>query len=119
MLYLSKQERIVLIALLSFGLIAIGARFFLKTRQNLIFNKQYPGLGKDTQSIIRKSQTININKADMETLQQLPGIGPSLAKRIVEYRRENGEFSQIEDLMNIKGMGIKKFEKLKQYVIIE
>lgn len=119
MLYLSRQERIVLTALLAFGLIGVGVKFFSKTRPDLVFSQKHPTLGKDAGKIIRQSQTVNINKADIQTFEQIPGIGPSLAKQIVEYRRENGCFSQIEDLMNIKGIGKKKFDTMKQYLSVE
>lgn len=61
---------------------------------------------------------ININKADIENLKQLPGVGDSLAERIFNYRKENGNFKSIEDLKNVSGIGDKKFESLKEYISI-
>lgn len=60
---------------------------------------------------------VNINTATLEELQTLPGIGPSVSKRIVDYRQKNGAFKKPEDLMNVRGIGEKSFLKLKPLVI--
>lgn len=62
---------------------------------------------------------ININKANVEELQKINGIGESLANRIVNYRKENGKFSTIEELKNVSGIGDKKYESIKEYVVIK
>ena len=59
---------------------------------------------------------VDINKATANDLQKLPGIGPSLAKRIVAYREKHGPFRRVEDLMAIKGIGFKKWNEIKPYV---
>jgi comEA protein len=64
------------------------------------------------------SSPININTATQAQFESLPGIGPKVAQRIVEYRQKNGQFKKIEDLMNVKGIGEKSFLKLKPYVSI-
>ena len=61
---------------------------------------------------------ININTADQSTLELLPGIGPSYAKRIIEYRIQNGGFSDISELTKVKGIGEKRFEKIRAFVTI-
>ena len=62
---------------------------------------------------------VNINKATITELTQLPGVGESLAKRIIEYRNINGKFKSIEDLKNVSGIGEKKLENLREYIIIK
>ena len=64
-----------------------------------------------------KSSKVNINKADVSELQNLPGVGVSLAEKIFNYRKENGNFKKIEDLKNVNGIGEKKFEALKEYIL--
>ena len=57
---------------------------------------------------------INLNKADEDNLQEIPGIGPSMAKKIILYRNENGNFKSIEELKNVSGIGDKKFDSMKE-----
>ena len=61
---------------------------------------------------------VNINSATEIELQTIPGIGPSMAKKILDYRTANGEYGQIEDLRNIKGMGEKLFEKIREWITL-
>ena len=62
---------------------------------------------------------VNINTADKETLSSLPGIGPVIAERIVEYREKNESFKKKEDIMNVKGIGDKTFQKIKDLIVVE
>lgn len=66
-----------------------------------------------------KKQKVNINEAKQEDFEQLPGIGPSIAQRIVEYRDQNGKFTSIDELQEVKGIGEAKFENIKEYVTIK
>lgn len=63
-----------------------------------------------------EKKLISINTADMDQLIELPGIGQSTAKKIIEYRNNNGLFQNIEELKNIKGIGEAKFNKLKELI---
>ncbi len=75
------------------------------------------------EGIIEKSdkslEKININTADVGILCNLPGVGESLATRIIKYREENGKFKSIEDLKNVSGIGEKKFESLREYIVVK
>ncbi len=64
------------------------------------------------------SGRVNINLADEKTLDSLPGIGPAMAKRIIDYRNTEGMFQSPEDLKKIKGIGDAKFEKLKDRITV-
>ncbi len=64
------------------------------------------------------SGKVNLNAATESDLTTLPGIGPSKAKAILEYRQQNGRFKSVDDLKNVTGIGEKTFEKLKQYIEI-
>ena len=62
---------------------------------------------------------ININTAHETELEELPGIGPSLASRIIEYRNQNGNFKDIADIKNVTGIGDSKFEKIKDLIKVK
>lgn len=61
---------------------------------------------------------INLNTATEKELQELPGIGPAMSARIVEYRESNGAFQSIDDIKKVRGIGASKFEKLKDRVTL-
>jgi competence protein ComEA len=61
---------------------------------------------------------IDINNANAEQLTVIPGIGKVMAERIVQFRDQNGSFKRIEDLLKIKGIGEKSFQKIRPYVKI-
>ncbi|HEX2165511.1 MAG TPA: helix-hairpin-helix domain-containing protein [Thermoanaerobaculia bacterium] len=62
---------------------------------------------------------VNVNQAGAEELALLPRIGPSTARRIVDFREENGPFRAVEDLMLVRGIGEKTFDLLSPYVALE
>lgn len=64
------------------------------------------------------TELVNINTATLDELNSLPGIGPTLAQRIIDYRTENGNFSTIEDLMNVSGIGVSTFEDIKDLITV-
>lgn len=66
-----------------------------------------------------KKQKVNINEAKQEDFEELPGIGPSIAKKIIEYREQNGKFTSIDELQEVKGIGEAKFENIKEYIMVK
>ena len=60
----------------------------------------------------------NINTAKQTELETLPGIGPSLALKIINYRKENGNFKNKEDIKNVNGIGDSKYENIKEFIEI-
>ena len=66
-----------------------------------------------------KSKMININKASQTELETLPGIGPSIALKIINFRNENGKFSSIEDLKKVSGIGENKYENIKNLICVK
>lgn len=66
-----------------------------------------------------KEEKININKAAQTEIETLPGIGPSTALKIINYRNEHGKFKNIEDIKNVSGIGDSKFENIKEYICVE
>ena len=61
---------------------------------------------------------ININTADEKELQQIKGIGPALAGRIIDYRENNGAFQSIEEIKKVRGIGDKTFEKMRDQITV-
>lgn len=64
------------------------------------------------------AQAVNVNWASAADLERLPGVGPALAQRIVEYRLQHGYFLRLEDLMQVHGIGPKKLEALRPFVTL-
>ena len=61
---------------------------------------------------------INLNYADSDTLQIIPGIGPAKAQNIIDYREKTGKFKKIEEIMNVSGIGEKTFDSIKDYITV-
>jgi len=61
----------------------------------------------------------NLNEITLEQLDELPGIGPALAERIIAYRDEQGPFTRIEQLNEVKGIGERTLEKLRPYLTLD
>jgi competence protein ComEA len=77
-------------------------------------------LGAGIGAVIAQEQVkININKATVDELCNLKRIGPSYAQRIVDYREQNGPFQKPEDIMQVKGIGLKTFEANKEIIVCE
>ena len=64
-------------------------------------------------------QKININTADETALQLLPGVGPVLAQRIVDWRETNGYFTAAEDLLAVEGIGAAKLQDIRDFITIQ
>jgi competence protein ComEA len=74
-------------------------------------------LATDTSDINQKP--VNLNTATLEELITVPHIGPVTAEKIIEYRNEHGKFKRIDDILKIKGIGVKTLERIKGEVTIE
>ena len=64
-------------------------------------------------------KSVNINAADKESLKRLPGIGEKTAQNIIDYRSKTGGFKTLDELMEVKGIGTAKFNKIKKFLYIE
>ena len=72
----------------------------------------------NTSNSDKEDKKVNINTANQSELDSLPGIGPSIAQKIIDYREENGNFKNIEELQNVKGIGDAKYEEIKDMVTV-
>lgn len=122
----TPQETKALIFLLAALLVGSAITLYKRTHPQfapeLIIEKKEIDPQHQTQSPLHQEQgkkKINLNQATTAELQLLSGVGPSLSRRIVEYREAHGKFRQIEDLMQIPGIGLKKFERIKDRISIE
>jgi len=78
-----------------------------------------PTLEKQYDETDEEKVMVNINTDYVYELMQLDGIGEKTAERIIEFRKENGNFEVIEDLMRVEGIGEKKFEDIKEHIYVE
>ena len=115
-----KSEKILIgISLILTSFIILYNLFYVPHIPNLdITKKEINFQNKDEENKIIPDYLININSASHEMLTMIPGVGSVTAKKIIEYREENGGFEDIKELMNISGIGKKKFKKMRDYVKI-
>jgi len=81
--------------------------------QNVLPNNNPEQYGYSSQNNL-----VNLNTATSSQLEDLPGIGPVLAKSILEYRQKYGQFRDIADIKNVGGIGEKRFESIKEYITV-
>jgi competence protein ComEA len=81
-------------------------------------NIQAQGTSPASPKATSEAKKVNINTASLDELTSLPGIGPKTAEKIVAWRQENGKFQKPEDLMAVKGIGEKKFARLKNLITV-
>jgi len=108
MLSLTAQERKVLIAIGLIILVGAALKFF-----NVSFKE--PIVAQE----VNQPSIININAASQIELESLPGIGPVMAWRIIDYRSQSGEFRTLDDLKEVKGIGDKKAQAIGPYITFE
>lgn len=84
----------------------------------MVFTTNSFSTKKEVKKNPAQSKLININTADVKQLTVLPRIGESTAKRIIEFRKKNGKFKRIQDLMKVKGIGEKTFKKLEKRITV-
>lgn len=100
--------------------IVLGVLIVILVVLNIISYIKREQIQKNTDIIVEEvAAKISINHAWKEELQLLPGIGPTLADRIVTYREKHGEFKDLKELKNIKGIGDKVFEQINPFVKLQ
>lgn len=123
--HFTNEEKIILITLSS--LLLIGAILLhikqhrprdIKVTITKNDNTQELTLA-ETENHLKEQQKVSINTATFNQLTTIPGIGGTLAMRIIEYRENNGPFWNTTDLLNIKGIGEEKLKKIKPVIKIE
>lgn len=77
-----------------------------------------PAPAQEPQADSAVSRLIDLNRASVADFEQLPGVGPVLARRVVAYRESRGGFHAVEELRGVKGIGQKKLERLRRLVTV-
>ena len=80
--------------------------------------KIYQNQNQNAVKSVNNDGKVDINSASEKELEKLNGVGPAIAKKIIEYRNSNGRFTTPEDLLNVKGIGSAKLEKMKSQILI-
>lgn len=122
---LKKAERWVLAATLLFLALSLG--FHLGQRRSpAAFSvrtaAEAPAATPELRAALPEpeaEETVNLNTADALRLCTLPGIGTTLAERIIAYREENGPFERIEDITKVSGIGSSTFDKLRSRITVD
>lgn len=95
-----------------------GEKVYIYSKQEVEELKSIGKLNEEIDNTTKKDNKININTATQAELEEITGIGSSLAQKIIEYRESNGKFKDIEELKNVSGIGDKKFESMKSQITI-
>jgi competence ComEA-like helix-hairpin-helix protein len=115
MFNLEKRERLIILFLAA--MLLTGISIMLYQKYNSITDVKIRSF--DYEPSPDNVKKININEADEAVLTGLPGVGKSVAGRIIEYRDKVGRFSSIEEIKNVKGIKNGLFEKIKYNITIE
>ncbi len=123
----TRNEQRALLFLISTFVVGLGVQFYQRKFQPLPACSSLSLLQEDTAPLVvsEKGQNISLsfkydlNRATMNELEKIPGIGPTLAQRILDWRKGHGPFQQVEDLLKVKGIGAKTLEKIRPFVYIQ
>ena len=94
-------------------------RLFVILWTVLVLAVAVPALASQTQATKAAQTVVNINTANAEQLQALPGVGGVTAQRIVAFRSANGPFAKVDDLVKVKGVGSKTLEKIRGLIVLK
>jgi competence ComEA-like helix-hairpin-helix protein len=118
---LTRQERVILIFLTLSFVSGLGVSAYKKQKRGIQLSVRPYKIDalKAADNFIEQQRLININSLKVDELTRLPGVGQKLAQRMLEYRQLHGPFRSKAELMQVKGIGEKKFEQLKDLIALE
>ena len=133
MLGFTKSEKtvvvfLIVVSVIGTGIVSVQKLLFEKSAgkykvKYAQFDNQFAALEKRDSLAVRtekgKQTLININTASRQELIKLPGIGPKLSERIIQYRKDKGKFKTGRELIKVKGIGEKKIVKILPLICIE
>lgn len=121
MLGFTKQEQgivlFLIFTLLVGSLVTLYNRYFKQVELPEVKSQLIEEFYKHAK--VEKEFLINVNKANSQELQNLPKIGPIIAKRIIEYRQKNGEFKTLEQLKDVQGIGVMTLKLIEPYISLK
>lgn len=114
-----KKQGVFILMMTMIVFVSILIGFFLgrNTGRSPIQISKLPessGSGSTTEPV----QRININTADVDKLQEIPGIGAVLAQRIIDFRNENGPFQTVSELTRVDGIGLDRLNQIAEYITV-
>ena len=122
MLDLTRQEKTILLVLVFSFVTGLSLSAYKKTQQKLNLNVvpyELKAAREKADKFIEQQGFININSLKIDELTRLPGVGEELARRIIEYHNLHGPFKTKKELIQVKGIGEKKFEKFEDLITLE
>ena len=118
-MWLTERERVTLALLGGAALLGLGVLWWQQQHPPLrvVDGPTPPYAQWDAQ--VQAARQVDVNHAGAEELERLPGIGPTTAQRILEYRAAHGPFRNAEELLNVPGIGPKTLEAIREYLILQ
>jgi len=117
-MWFNEKERVALTVFGALLLTALGILLWQRQRPTLVVEPAPEQTVRWDQALASARQ-IDVNTANVAELERLPGVGPTLAKRIVDYRSAHGRFQSPDDLQQVQGIGPKTYETLREYATVE
>ena len=119
--YSELAERVIMLLLSSFLFAGSLVLYIRDSRPLVAISVESKGATDklslyEVEEALKEARKININTATAEDIRLIPGIGPAISLRIVEYRENNGYFYTLDSLLAVKGIGPSKLEKIREYI---
>ena len=120
-MWLTEKERVTFTVLGMLALAALGILLWQRQRPALtiVGTPVAPEQAAQWDAALASARQVDINTANAAELERLPGVGPTLAKRIVDYRSTHGQFQSPDDLQQVQGIGPKTYETLREHAAVE
>jgi len=118
MIWLTEKERLALTVLGALALVGLGITIWQQRRPPITVEPGPTPPYAQWEAMIREAKQVDLNRATASDLERLPEIGPSLAERIIEYRKNRGPFRKPEELLEVPGIGPKTYETVKESITV-
>jgi competence protein ComEA len=118
MIWLTEKERLALTVLGALALVGLGINFWQQQHRPITVEQGPTPASAQWEAMIQEAKQMDLNQATALELERLPEIGPSIAERIVEYRKTHGPFRRPVELLEVPGIGPKTYETVKEYITV-